>query len=99
LEKKIISKENPRNFVNFSKDHKDLKENPAKFIKIIKTCKGIMRLLIIKKTHPDQWRRIIQLDGTCNNKDVLEDVKSWMPFLLRIDFNKVMEIVARWLYY
>lgn len=34
-----------------------------------------MRLLVIKKHNPDQWRRVMQLDGTCENKEVLEDAK------------------------
>ena len=43
-----------------------------------------MRLLIIQKTNPNQWRKIMQLDGKCTNPDVLDDVKKWTPFLLKV---------------
>lgn len=58
-------------------------KDSEQFIKVIKTCKTIMRMVVLKKTNPEQWRRVMQLDGTCNNSEVLLDAKKWMPFLLK----------------
>ena len=53
-------------------------------IKVIKNCKGIMRLLVIKRTNPEQWHRVLLLDGVCTNPAVLEDAKTWLPFIHRV---------------
>ena len=54
-----------------------------------------MRLLVIKKHNPDQWRRVMQLDGTCENKEVLEDAKKaqCLTQLLRIKISFSLKLV------
>lgn len=54
-----------------------------------------MRLLVIKKHNPDQWRRVMQLDGTCENKEVLEDAKKVhrLTQILKIKITSLLKLV------
>jgi len=42
---------------------------------VIKTIKLLLRLIVIKKTCPEQWAKISHLDNECKNKAVKEEVK------------------------